>query len=274
MVLFNKSTPLFHICHSISTRNDPHVYGMHAHDRMEFYMLIQGNVCFGIEGSEQPLQPYDIVITREAETHKLTVDPNVPYERIWIQFKKELIEKIDPQFILLSPFYNRPLGTNNLFRTLKKSENFCYDCLKKMMVESNDLPYETQFLSCFLPILCELNLTMQDHPPINSKEPADLTTKLIAHINDHLFEPLTLEKISKEFYLSKSQLNRIFQRATGSTIAHYISIKRLLNAQAKIKDGVPIHQAAQQCGYNDYSTFFRAYKSQFGVSPNDDKCTL
>lgn len=273
MVLFNKSTPLFQICHSISTRNDPHVYGMHAHDRMELYMLIQGDVCFGIEGSEQPLQPYDIVITREAETHKLTVDPNVPYERIWIQFKKELIEKIDPHLILLDPFYKRSLGTNNLFRPQKKSENFCYDCLKKMLIESEDLPYETHFLSYFFPILRELNLAMQDSPIIDSNESADLTTKLIAHINDHLFEPLTLDKISKAFYLSKSQLNRVFQRATGSTIAHYISIKRLLNARAKIQDGIPIHQAARQCGYNDYSTFFRAYKNQFGVSPNDDKCT-
>lgn len=237
-------------------------------------MLVQGNVCFGIEGSEQPLQPYDIVITREAETHKLTVAPDVPYERIWVQFDKELVSELDPDFTLLKPFYDRPLGRDNLFRAQKKNDSFRYECMTKMLTENEDIPYKTHLLCNLLPLLRDLGIAYQKTEAGAAIEPADLAVKLVAYINDHLYEPLSLAHLSNEFFLSKSQLNRIFLRATGSTIANYISIKRLMSARQRIRSGESIQFVSHSCGYNDYSTFYRAYKSQFGSSPADDKKTV
>lgn len=271
MELFKYSSPLFEVQHTLTPHPDPDIFHMHAHDRLELYMLIQGKVSFGIEGGEQPLNPYDIVITREAETHKLTVDSGSPYERIWIQFHKELIADVDPHFELLRPFYDRPLGKGNLYRQNMKSDRFWHDCIIKLHHTDNNFNYKTHLLCCLLPILRDLTLRMDNNITIENSGSADLSTKLVAYINDHLFEPLSLEDLSKEFYISKSQLNRVFRNATGSTVAHYISIKRLLTARSQIRNGAPIHLVAQQCGFGDYSTFYRAYKKQFNIAPIDDK---
>ena len=270
MNIFSYRSPLVSTSHSITLNPNPNEFDMHAHDRMEIFMLIQGNVIFGTEGTEQPLQPYDIVITREAETHKLIVDPNVPYERIWIQFSKDLLAPIDPDHSLLDLFYNRPLGKEN-FYPANDNDQFRFKCISKLCQDKRDIPYQLHLTTYLIPLLRELTVARNATTPINNNEPDDIALQLVAFINDHLFSPLSLDRLSEKFFLSKSQLNRIFLKATGATIARYISIKRMLTARQMIRDGIPIHEVSARCGYNDYSTFFRAYKNHFDIAPADDK---
>lgn len=273
MNLFSFKSPLVSASRGITLNPNPREFDMHAHDRMELYMLIQGKVIFGIEGTEQPLQPYDIVITREAETHKLIVDPSEPYERLWVQFSKEFLDDVDPSHSLLEIFYNRPLGKENLYRA-PTNDLFRYQCACKICQDSNTISGEIHILSYLLPLLRDLTAARNANIPSNNEEPDDIALQLVAFINDQLFAPISLDDLSKKFFLSKSQLNRIFLKATGSTIARYISIKRMLTARQMIRDGIAIHEVCHRCGYNDYSTFFRAYKNHFGIAPTDDKKQL
>ena len=50
---------------------------------------------------------------------------------------------------------------------------------------------------------------------------------LVAYINSNLAGDLSLDALSDRFYLSKSQLGRLFKQATGSSIWEYVLIKRL-----------------------------------------------
>ena len=43
---------------------------------------------------------------------------------------------------------------------------------------------------------------------------------------------------------------------------------RLLLAQQLLEQGIPSGEAALRCGYQEYSTFSRAYKKQFGRAPS------
>ena len=89
---------------------------------------------------------------------------------------------------------------------------------------------------------------------------------ILDYINSHLTEDLSIDHISSNFYLSKYYLMRLFKQETGYTIGNYISSKRLLLAKELILSGTPALQACFDCGYKDYSTFSRAYKSLFKES--------
>ena len=97
--------------------------------------------------------------------------------------------------------------------------------------------------------------------------PAGRVTRIVRYLNDHLTEELTLDGIAEHFYLSRSQLCRVFREGTGSGVMEYIRIKRLMAAREQIASGIPAGRAAIACGFSDYSSFYRAYKDRFGVSP-------
>jgi AraC-like DNA-binding protein len=64
---------------------------------------------------------------------------------------------------------------------------------------------------------------------------------------------------------------RIFhhiRQTTGTTVNHYIRIKRLGLARQEILLGASAQKAAYRMGFNDYSNFYRAYKSFYGGLPS------
>lgn len=48
----------------------------------------------------------------------------------------------------------------------------------------------------------------------------------------------------------------------------YILIKRLFAARERILAGESVYTAAANCGFQDYSAFYRAYVARFQVSPS------
>ena len=60
---------------------------------------------------------------------------------------------------------------------------------------------------------------------------------------------------------------RKFKDNTGMTLHNYILQKRLLYARDLIQKGTPIIKASMDCGFNDYSSFLRAFKKHFNCSP-------
>ena len=273
MELFSAADSLFNVHHSLDERPDPHDFSMHAHDRPELYYFIRGKGSYRVEGTEYSLHENDILLMREAETHKLVIDPAEPYERIAIHFRKELLLFADPEEQLLAPFYNRPLGEQNQYHMDTLPDRFWQECFFKLVAPTQDAGgFKTRLITYLLSILQEISGLYRSS--IAGGEARETTAvQLVSYINLHLFEPLSLDLLSRQFYLSKSQLNRIFHQATGSTIARYIEIKRLLCARQKIRSGKPIGESCRQTGFNDYSNFYRAYKKQFACAPLQDKNT-
>ena len=48
---------------------------------------------------------------------------------------------------------------------------------------------------------------------------------------------------------------------------HYLTVKRLVYARQRIEAGEPATHAYLACGFNDYSSFYRAYVKYFGTAP-------
>ena len=102
----------------------------------------------------------------------------------------------------------------------------------------------------------------------NTKPVAD-SPEVLRYILDHLGEELTVESLSKRFFISRYYLMHRFKAVTGYTVHQYISQKRLLRAGELIRAGVPVMKAAEQAGFPEYSTFLRAFQNTFHTSPKN-----
>lgn len=242
----------------------PSDFKMHTHESYELYYFAGGNGIYRVEGTPYPLEEGDILIMRPAEAHYIDITDNKPYTRLSVNFKANLFSYIDPDGKLLAPFNGRKIGTFNRYR----AENFKSDAysvfIKNIMTDSPDRRVQT--ITNLLPLLNEISLAFGSVTETEINKSLD--SKIISYINRHISEDITLDAICEKFYISKTHLCRIFKKATASTVGEYITVKRLVNARQLILSGTPPTKAYLQCGFRDYSVFYRAYKKKYGISPS------
>jgi AraC-like DNA-binding protein len=112
------------------------------------------------------------------------------------------------------------------------------------------------------------NILFFHHDKINIEiEKSSLIDEIIQYINLHLDEEIKIDDLSGYFFISKFHLLREFKKHSGTTIHKYIIQKKLILAKELILKGIPIIQVYEQCGFGDYSNFFRAFKNEYGVTP-------
>ena len=69
--------------------------------------------------------------------------------------------------------------------------------------------------------------------------------------------------------MDKNTLTRQFKLVTGMTPAECIRRKRLDAAYMMISHGAGITESCHECGFSDYSAFYRAFRQAYGISPSD-----
>ncbi len=95
--------------------------------------------------------------------------------------------------------------------------------------------------------------------------------KVIKYINENLKEIQSTEDITRELFFSESYLRSIFKREMGISVMQYVRNKKLLLADRMLRGGKKPTEIYAECGFLNYSSFYRAYLSHFGVSPKTRK---
>ena len=95
------------------------------------------------------------------------------------------------------------------------------------------------------------------------------TAKMLWVIESRFREPLTLDDLVAVTGKSKSHLSRVFPLLTGYSISAYLRARRLTEAARLLADGAPdILSVALEAGYGSHEAFTRAFRDQFGITPD------
>ncbi len=89
----------------------------------------------------------------------------------------------------------------------------------------------------------------------------------ISYINSHISDPISLEILAKNSFISVNQLCKIFRNCFGTTVAKYIIAQKISNAKKLLDSGKSVSDTAILCGFYDYANFIRVFKKLVGISP-------
>lgn len=108
----------------------------------------------------------------------------------------------------------------------------------------------------------------------NTEVPKDYISrinKVLLYIDENLDTALTLDTIARVAYYSPFHFHRIFKAITGETLNEYITRRRIEKTAAILfrRKEIPISELSLQYGFNSNSSFTRAFKSFYGVSPSE-----
>lgn len=259
--------------HTVDESPDPGCFYMHIHGFPEIYCFLQGDAHYIVEGSSYSLRYGDILIMKPGESHRLKLDSHAKYERISIHFDPNILAGTDSAGLLTEAFNNRRTGRGNKFSSSDfRDESYLMYIRKAIQAESDPQIKQMAVFSNLVSFLIELRYAFCNRIENATEKFEDPTVvKMIGYVNQHLYDDISLSDVSRKFYISQAYANRIFREATGATVWNYIMMKRLHKARAAIRNGRLLSDIYSECGYQDYSSFFRAYKKYFGCSPSDDK---
>ena len=264
------------LTYDYSSETDPDRRGffMHMHTRMEVYFLEAGDVEYHVENHIYRPKAGDVLIMRAGELHSSQLRPEHtgPYERYNLQFSPELLkESLNSR--LLIPFLNRPGGASNHYPASEIPSEYIRSCFQRMFSQKDD-DGGARVLSYLIPILQEIYdawVRRESSQEKNYEKPNDcLAAKIISYINQNLSTLRGPQELTDVFYLSQSQIYRAFHEYTGTSVWDYVRTKRLITVRERMQNGEKPTKAAAACGFADYSTFYRAYKRQFGCTPQED----
>ena len=279
--LFNYSGKGIRVVHTKDNAPEGVKVELHAHRNYEFYYFISGSGCYSIEGNEYSLESGCVLVMREGEAHTAHLY-GAPYERICIHFAPETMPLLETEIREL--WRARPLGKGNYFKPDERSALFLEACMERLCCDSAREGYEDRARTILGMLILELYRLRQNRPSVPESETeadteseaeargnAETVRKILAYINENLTTIKNLDVLEQEFFFSKSYINRIFKRATGSSVWDYIVLKRLLLARSLLKEGKQASIVASECGFFDYSSFYRQYRRRFGISPQSAK---
>jgi AraC family transcriptional regulator of adaptative response/methylated-DNA-[protein]-cysteine methyltransferase len=87
-------------------------------------------------------------------------------------------------------------------------------------------------------------------------------------IEQHLDEPLTLDRLGKEFRQSPFHLQRRFKKALGITPRQYADSCRLRMLKRSLQSGDSVTRAMYDAGYGSSSRLYERTASQLGMTPD------
>lgn len=248
-------------------------YEIHYHTFYELYYFVGGDADYLVEGTEYRLTPHSLLLLSPYAFHGVRVNSDAPYVRCVIQFAPEALSAERRAFLLSSFPGSKKNSPKEVF--YEHTEQFgLYDCLDRL-IQSQKQPtaLREQYYPIYLEaLLAQVSLMCQTLSPtqVSSSAP-EAITDILSYLNDHLTDPITLDGLSRRFYISKYYMNRAFKRATGTTVMDYIINKRIIMARQMIRNGQTAADAAITSGFGDYSSFYRAYKKVIGCGPAEDK---
>ena len=242
---------------------------IHHHDFYEVYFFRSGKVDFRVEGRTYRLEPGDVLLIGPQQFHQAIVDPNTVYERFVLWIDKAFLVSVSTPDMPLWDCFDR---STDLLRPDKLPSAALLTLLEPLIEEfySNRPGGPLYARGLFLQLMVTLNRLVRGRASgVLVPEAPDLISQVLTFIGSHFEEPITLEQLSAEFFVSKYHLSREFRQRVGTSLYHYVICKRLLRARELMDEGQAPGAVYQSCGFGDYANFYRAFRSEYGLSPKD-----
>ncbi len=243
------------------TTQDRLKFVRHSHKTYEIMYFFRGDTSYAIENQIFHLSPGDILLIPAGHSHCTVYEGDSPYEWAVINFSDVLVDQS-----LLS----RVFANTRVFHTASVPAFRDY---YKRLDSYADLPHRDDRSRISVALLTELLCLLAALDPALAvravgKQDA-FTETVLSYIEQNLTLITSMEDICHALYISPSHLCKIFRETLNISPMKYLRQRRLHRAHDLLRSGERPTNLYLECGFRDYSSFYRAYREYFGTAPTE-----
>lgn len=145
-----------------------------------------------------------------------------------------------------------------------------YSAAEKELHGQKDGFWPCRSRSYLMELLFYIVYTFVEVSPESDVSPEqDEFSKIAEFLNDHIDEPITVEKVTKKFAINRNKLNDIFMKQASMTCHDYLLNLRLDLAKVMLTNTeLPINEISSRVGYPDANYFAKLFKNVTGRTPS------
>lgn len=251
-----------------SHRHDPGFKtDTHFHPFASLFYIISGKgTCF-VSGSEFEVSANNAILLESDVPHQLIDKPNFPMTVLVVYFNGE-IEKQNSHLL------------NDLYREKVVTEISLHRCmtirneLRKMLDEqqSRSVDYCEAVKQNFSRIILQLKRSLAEKTEGQIKSPSSefRVQQVLKYVEERFYEPPSLAEAARLGCLSTRQFTNICRKITNQSYLQYVNFLRIKkSADLLKKTSMSVAAIAFETGFEDLSTFYRAFKRYCKTSPQD-----
>jgi len=250
----------FRMAHESTLAPDSRTFSRHAHPEYELLYFISGEADCIVDHLRHTMRPGELALIPPLAYHCISMTGQETYERIVVDFAdcgvpEELLTRV-----FTEPRVVHTAQTPELGEVLGRMDSYAHRFSGDTgLLLARNLTAE---------LICLLDTGGAQVRPFAGF--SRVMEEAMRYIDAHIESIAGLDELCAQLYVSRAYLHRLFQTTLGISPMRYITDKRLLMAQSRLRLGEKPTQVCAACGFGDYSAFYRAYRSFFGFSPGEE----
>jgi len=251
-------------------------YPEHSHDFTELVIVYEGSGINVVDGLEYPLVAGDVFVLNPGQRHAYKDTRhlhlcNIPFDADIIGLQSldmthlpgfHALFRLEPK--LRKKNFNSRLHLHD--KELMKARAIIEELEQELDEKQPGFRLISQ--SLLLLLIGKLG-RWYDHFSREDSAKLMLIAKSIAHMEQTLYEPLSVEELARMSNMSERAFYRVFQKATGVSPNQYLTNLRLSQACGLLKHSdMSITDIAHECGFQDNSYMTRQFRKHLGYTPS------
>lgn len=271
---YQMEDPCVYIRIQTNTENSMPVL-IHSHTFYEILFIKSGNLQYMLGDKRFRIQTGDILLIPPGVIHQpLFLEPlTEPYERYVLWIGSDFWNQCANNYPELNFAFEQCIKRDSyLLRSSQATWSGLFQAALMIYNEQETKKFGWQFASRFSAIflmahICRTYYYQDIASPEAEKE--TLMDDLFNYIELNLKEKITLDTAAQHFLVSKSTISHLFKSHYKISFHRFVIQRRLIAAKNSILSGTPLHRVWETCGFPDYSTFYRSFKKEYGISPRE-----
>ncbi|WP_236621493.1 AraC family transcriptional regulator [Rhodopirellula sallentina] len=264
-----------------SRHDDSFAMSVTRHPFLKLLWIREGHAEIKFGTRSQSCEMGDLVMVAPQMKHRIVDSPDAPVSLCGLGVNEKQLRCVSP----VMPLFRSGVYSGARMGTLRIEQQF-----RRLLylVDQHDAASELSSVGIAMELLAELAMkltppedtagraltskrqtqNLANGPLADEELPDPMLEAYIEWLNRNFYESLSLDDGAKASGMSRRTFTSRFKSRTGMTWLEYVNSLRIQRAEELLREpDRKVTSIAFQCGFDDLSTFYRAFKRITGRTP-------